>query len=180
MLRALRPMDAVSIYRYLNDRRVNRCLPLVPKPYRMDDAHAWVRLTGELAEAGTDYHFGIELVTTGEIVGMIGLKEVHQADRRSEVGYWLARPYWRQGLTEEALRLLVRFAFGTLRLHRLSALVLATNVGSARLLEKVGFFREVVAREHIRVGRKYVDEYTYGLLREEYSARGVQGGRKNR
>ncbi len=173
-LRALRPMDAASIYRYLSDSRVNRWLPRVPKPYRVDDAHEWVRITRDMAEAGTDYHFGIELRETGEIVGMIGLNRINAEDRNAEIGYWLARPYWRQGLTEEALRLIVRFAFDELRLHRLFAIVVATNTGSAALLEKAGFQREVVAREKRRIGRAYVDEYTYGLLLEEYSPRGYR------
>lgn len=171
-LRALRPMDAASIYRYLNDSRVNRWLPRVPKPYRVDDAHAWVRVTRKMAEAGTDFHFGIELRESGEIVGMIGLNGIQTEDRIAEVGYWLGRPYWRQGLMEEALRLIVRFAFGPLRLHRLFGIVVPSNVGSAALLEKVGFQREVVAREKRRTGRGYVDEHVYGLLKEEYKPQG--------
>ncbi|HPC11140.1 MAG TPA: alpha-amylase family glycosyl hydrolase, partial [candidate division Zixibacteria bacterium] len=61
------------------------------------------------------------------------------------------------------------FAFRDLRLHRLTALVLAPNVGSARLLEKVGFRYEGTRRKDCRLRRRWYDVAVYGLLAREWA-----------
>lgn len=169
-LRELRPADAASVSRHANDREVSRWMPKVPFPYRIEDAHGIIRVVRERAKAREGYYFGIEYPETGEIVGVIGLKEVHWDDRWTEIGYWLGRRYWRRGFTEEAVRLALGFAYKEVRLHRVSAAVLEPNHASAALLEKIGFRYEGTWQQVWRVGRDWYDAHWYGLLRREFRA----------
>ena len=74
----------------------------------------------------------------------------------------------RQGYGAEALRLLLRYAFDELNLHRVSAATFEYNSGALRLLEKAGFTVEVRRRQAIhRDGRRW-DELLLGLLREDW------------
>ncbi|HOD66502.1 MAG TPA: GNAT family N-acetyltransferase [candidate division Zixibacteria bacterium] len=168
-LRPVRPADIRAIARYANDPSVARWVPNLPHPYTSAHALQWVRLAKQLASDAAGYSFGIEHPDSGEIIGMIGLKDVDWTDRRAEVGYWLAKTMWRRGYMEEALGLAARFAFRDLRLHRLTALVLAPNVGSARLLEKVGFRYEGTRRKDCRLRRRWYDVAVYGLLAREWA-----------
>jgi RimJ/RimL family protein N-acetyltransferase len=105
-----------------------------------------------------------------DVIGQIRLIDIDLSyrHRSAEVGYWIRRSEWGRGFGTEALRLVVRFAFSTLRLHRLQATVAAGNARSARVLEKVGFRREGVARHaHRRAGR-WRDDWLFGLLRSEF------------
>ena len=77
-----------------------------------------------------------------------------------------------QGYGAEALRLLLRYAFDELNLHRLSASTFEYNAGALRLLEKAGFSVEVRRRQAAnRDGRRW-DVLMLGLLREEWAGRG--------
>ncbi|MGH9968651.1 MAG: GNAT family N-acetyltransferase [Pyrinomonadaceae bacterium] len=89
------------------------------------------------------------------------------ATHMGEIGYWLAQPYWGQGIMTAAVRDYVRYAFDELRLLRLTAHVLEFNAGSARVLEKNGFKLEGRLRKHIRKDGELLDARFYGLLKED-------------
>lgn len=63
--------------------------------------------------------------------------------------------------------MLLEFAFGELRLHRLAADVDPRNGPSIRALERLGFQREGLLRQHYRVQGERQDGIVYGLLRSE-------------
>ena len=70
----------------------------------------------------------------------------------------------------EALRLMLRFAFHELNLHRLQLTVFAYNEAAIRLYERLGFQREGAFREYLlRDGKRY-DMLLYGLLAREWEA----------
>jgi ribosomal-protein-alanine N-acetyltransferase len=60
---------------------------------------------------------------------------------------------------------LIPFAFGALRLHRLEAACIPTNVASIHLLERTGFTREGFAREYLCINGVWQDHLLYGLLK---------------
>ena len=64
----------------------------------------------------------------------------------------------------EALQLVVRFAFDTLRLHRVEAACIPDNARSIRVLEKAGFRREGLLRSYLRINGVWQDHYLYALI----------------
>ena len=164
------PSDAEDILKYAGDAAVARFLPLMPHPYTLDDAHQWINSARRSRQKDTAYDFGIEHRQHKKIIGGISLKNINREDRNAEVGYCLAKEFWRQGIVSEALDLILRFSFRTLRLHRVYAVVHDKNVGSFKLLEKAGFVREGIWREGSRFTGRYCDVYAYGMLRSEYKA----------
>lgn len=170
-LRKLRSSDAASIQRHASNRNVARFLPRLPSPYTMDEAWKWITATSRLARQGRAYNFGIEDGQSREIVGMIGLRNINRHDRNAEIGYWVGKSFQRRGYAGEALRLVLKFAFNELRLVRAYAVVHQQNIGSIRLLEKIGFVREGIWRKGSFMNRRWHDVYAYGILKEEYSSR---------
>ena len=65
-----------------------------------------------------------------------------------------------------AVRAVIPFAFGTLRLHRLEAACIPTNTASIRLLENTGFVREGYAREYLCINGIWQDHLLYGRLKD--------------
>ena len=82
----------------------------------------------------------------------------------ANLGYWTGAPFARRGFMTDALSGLLPFAFDRLALHRLGAAVLEGNVASNRLLEKVGFTREGLARKYLRIDGEWRDHVLYGML----------------
>ncbi|WP_323191363.1 GNAT family protein [Halostella sp. PRR32] len=107
----------------------------------------------------------------GDILGTVSLFDVDNSDGHAEIAYWLSPDVHGDGIMTEAARLLVRYAFEELRLHRVRGRALATNPASQRVLEKTGMQREGVMREAENVNGEYVDMVYFGVLREEWEER---------
>ncbi len=132
------------------------------------------RIQANYREGGA-MRLGIERRSDGEMLGTCSLFSVHEASRRAEIGYALARAAWGAGYMHEALTALVTHAFTTLDLHRLEADIDPRNSASARTLERLGFQKEGHLRERWIVEGEISDTAWYGLLRREWE-KGRGGG----
>ncbi|MCX8506591.1 MAG: GNAT family protein [Alphaproteobacteria bacterium] len=102
------------------------------------------------------------------LVGGITLSHVRRGAAQSgTIGYWIGKPYSNRGYMTEALRLVIRFAFEELGLHRLDAACLPNNTASLALLRRVGFTEEGYARQYLKIGGAWEDHITFGLLAED-------------
>ena len=103
------------------------------------------------------------------LVGGLVLASIRRGVAQAgSLGYWIGLPYARRGYMTSALRALVPAAFEVLRLHRLEAACIPTNVASTRVLEKVGFQREGYAREYLCINGTWQDHLLYARLRESF------------
>ena len=93
--------------------------------------------------------WGLTLRGDPTLIGSAGLYRWLDAPvRQAELGYDLVPEWWGRGLMSEALRAIVGYAFGTLGLERIEALVLARNARSCATLERVGFTRDALLAAH--------------------------------
>jgi RimJ/RimL family protein N-acetyltransferase len=167
-LRKVTRSDAQSIYEHAKDREISR-YTFIPHPYKREDALHFIKFTHRQMKKEKEYHLGIELKTTGQIIGMIGMMQISQKHRRAEVGYWLGRSHWGKGYAAEALHLMLRYGFKELKLVRIWARVMHPNLASARMLEKIGFTFEGRLRKSLMQNGRWLDELRYGILKEEFS-----------
>lgn len=121
-LRGFRPGDAPALVTALDDHEMCHGLTVVPYPYTLDDAHWFINEgAGEaLAVCRND----------GALIGAMGLGKTF--------GYWIAKPYWGQGYATEAAKPVLDSHFSTSDAPVQSSYV-DDNLGSARVLEKLGF-----------------------------------------
>src|SRR5262245_32202211 len=102
------------------------------------------------------------------LVGGLTLANVRRGVAQAgSLGYWMGEVFARQGHMTAAVRALIPFAFGTLRLHRLEAACIPTNAASIRLLEKTGFSREGYAREYLCINGVWQDHLLYARLKDD-------------
>jgi len=80
------------------------------------------------------------------------------------LGYWVGEPFARRGMMSDAVRALVPFAFGALRLHRLEAACIPSNAASIRLLGNAGFSREGYARQYLCINGLWQDHLLFARL----------------
>ncbi len=99
------------------------------------------------------------------LVGGLTLCNVRRGVTQScTLGYWVGVKFAKQGYMTAAVRAIVPFVFDSLELHRLEAACLPTNTASMRLLERVGFKREGLARRYLRINGEWRDHVLYALL----------------
>jgi ribosomal-protein-alanine N-acetyltransferase len=102
------------------------------------------------------------------LLGGITLSNVTRGmTQTATLGYWIGERYAGQGYMTKAVRAIVPFAFGSLRLHRLEAACLPHNAASMRLLEKVGFRREGLARGLVCISGRWQDHIVFALLADD-------------
>jgi ribosomal-protein-alanine N-acetyltransferase len=80
------------------------------------------------------------------------------------LGYWMGARHAGKGHMSEAVRGALRFAFQDLALHRVEAACLPSNEPSRRLLERVGFRHEGLARSYLRINGAWADHLLYAAL----------------
>lgn len=91
-----------------------------------------------------DFTWAVVLKETGEVIGCVGylpasLSNLKIGDGECEVGYWIARPYWDNGICTEALQLVVDHCFREKGFKTLWGGHFLTNPASGRVMEKCGF-----------------------------------------
>ncbi|RDV14593.1 N-acetyltransferase [Pontibacter diazotrophicus] len=110
------------------------------------------------------YTFAIEQKADKQFIGLIALKLGNSKYSRGEVWYKLDVTCWNRGFGTEALRRMLNFGFDTLKLHRIEAGCAVDNIGSIKVLEKVGMTREGRKRKVLPLKSGWSDNFEYAIL----------------
>ena len=162
VLRPFRKGDEESLRRSISDKHISRFTITIPYPYNMKDARKWIMscLAEGRKKRKVEVRFAID--RAGEVIGGISL--MHIDGHKAELGYWLARSCWRQGIMTSASKLVCVFGFRQLKLRRIYATVLPENKASIRVLEKAGFKFEGRLRKFHRRGSRLLDALLYARV----------------
>jgi RimJ/RimL family protein N-acetyltransferase len=167
-LRDFRAEDEADVHLYGADPAVARFMPWGPNT--PEETHDFLARTLAHQPILPRLEFGlaIEHRALGQVVGSAALHLRHGPDRTAELGYCLRRDLWGQGVVSEAARALLALGFCTFGLHRIFATCNAENVGSYRVMEKIGMRREGLLRQDRQVKGAWRDTYLYAMLAEEW------------
>ena len=118
-------------------------------------------------EISTDEAYSLFIFETGTetLLGGLTLGLIRRGVAQAcTLGYWMGRRHAGRGHMTEAVRGAVRFAFSDLALHRVEAACLPNNEPSRRLLERVGFQHEGLARAYLKINGNWADHLLYAAL----------------
>jgi ribosomal-protein-alanine N-acetyltransferase len=105
----------------------------------------------------------------GRIVGAFMLMEIVRGQLRGAyLGYYAVAAFTGRGYMTEALGLVLRRAFGPLRLHRVEANIQPGNARSIALVRRCGFRREGLSRRYLKVAGRWRDHERWALIAEEW------------
>ena len=100
---------------------------------------------------------------------MIGFARIAFAGvKAGKLGYAIAADEWGCGYATDAARTLTDFAFRVLQLHRVSAAIGPEHTASITLVERLGFTREGVLRDHVFTNGSWRDSVLYSILEHEW------------
>jgi [ribosomal protein S5]-alanine N-acetyltransferase len=170
-LSPLVPEDRQALFVHLQQREIYDRTLLIPWPYTLEHADQFISATAaEAAKRGHPLLWAIRS-SCGTLIGEVGLNE--QGPGREHVaglGYWLAKPFWGQGIVTSAVKAVVEHAFNHLLLERIVATVFSGNHASGRVLEKAGFQLEGgLLRHAYRKDGRYLNGRLYARVRSFYS-----------
>ena len=168
-LRAVEPADAAEIFDLTDQNRVylRRWMPWVDGTRTAADTMAFIARSLEEIRLGQGYQLTVRL--HGQVVGVMGLVYVDEANRRAEIGYWLGEAFQGRGIMTRACRALVAFAFASLRLNRVEIRVEVGNRRSRAIPERLGFTQEALLREAAWMYDHPIDLVMYAFLRRAWT-----------
>ena len=156
--------DKSALIKYANNYKISKNLrDSFPYPYAEKDADLWI---SSATNQNPELNFAI--ANSNELIGGIGLMLQPDVYRFSaEIGYWIAEPFWGNGIASLALVALSKYAFEKFDLNRIFAGVFQGNRASMRVLEKSGFKLEGRFRKAVDKENSFKDQLMYSFLREE-------------
>jgi diamine N-acetyltransferase len=166
MLRALEPGDAGLLYQWENDPSVWEVSNTLI-PFSRFQIEEYVLNAQQDIFTSRQLRLMIDLlqVTGGErSIGTLDLFDFDPLHRRAGVGILIRQPYREMGYATEAMKLFIRYAFGTLHLHQLFCNISEDNMASIRLFENLGFERGGIRKDWHYDGNKWNDVGMYQLI----------------
>ena len=142
-------------------------LPWARAEHGLGETRRYLRAARSAWSRQSAFEFVIELRESQRIAGIVSLHRVDWVRASAGLGYWIRRSEWRRGVASEAASAALDHALGGLRLHRIEALVALENKASQRVVEKLGFVREGIAREVEFIDGRYLDHIQYSFLRSD-------------
>lgn len=168
LLRPLRLTDASDLLKIDSDPEVTYFRGLTPLSVEASRSQLEKHLRTRWNKSRAWMFWCIRVQGSDEFVGVAMLRQLNKDWREFEVGYSLARSQWGQGYATEAVRAALRFAFRTLRAHRIVANTYPENAASCRLLEKLGFRLEAEQKQSYWEHGAWQDNRQYALLEDEF------------
>lgn len=167
-LRPFRETDAADVYAYARDPQVG---PIAgwPPHQSVEESREIIRTV--FSAPGV---FTMEEKMTGRVVGSVGFVGGHPAGDcptcpDDEIGYALAPAYWGRGLTPEAVKVVLKYGFTALRLHRVWCGHYDGNWRSHRCMEKCGFRYQFARPTLVDLMEETRQTYFYLLTKEEWN-----------
>jgi RimJ/RimL family protein N-acetyltransferase len=156
--------DAPALFAWINDR--DQVLFNAPYKPVSEPQHAeWLAAVVSRRDAVI---FAIRTVSGNTLIGTCQLHSINPVHRSAELQIRIGAEEARgKGYGKNAVRLLLRFAFVDLNLHRVMVHVFADNDRAIRLYESTGFRREGTLRDAAFINGRYVDVIVMGILETE-------------
>lgn len=155
--------DWQDLYTYTSDAKVMKYIP--EAIFTEDSAKQLIaKSQGEQA-----IFFAVALQDSDKVIGHISFEKSF-GNHTYEIG-WVFNPlYYNKGYATEAAQAIITYGFTTLKLHRIVATCQPENIGSYRVMEKIGMRKEGFFKKCIPYGDEWWDEYYYAILAEEFYA----------
>lgn len=125
------------------------------------------RMRALCANDGNDVGFTVEELDGGTLLGRVGLRHAGK-NKCAELSIVIGPPYWGNGYGSDASRVLVRYGFAEMGLHRIELEVFAFNTRAIATYAKLGFVEEGRRRQAIFHDGRWHDDVQMGLLADEW------------
>lgn len=174
IIRRLTPEDALEYFEIASSPIVS-AETIWNRHQTLEDTIGYLRRVSDRIERKEEIHWGIIYKDTDKLVGRTGLIMIDSEHEKAELGYVISNQYWNQGIATEATYPILEYAFNEVGFNRIEARCRTNNVGSYRVMEKLGFVFEGVLRKQLKIKGKFMDQKLYSILKEEFISKYGEG-----
>ncbi len=170
LVRPLELTDEESLFAAVRESipEVSPWLAWCHKDYSIEETREFLRSRAEKSQGDEWYSFGIFDRRNGEeFLGGVGLNFINRVHQFGNLGYWVRTSAAGKGIASKASRLVARFGFEEIGLHRIEILAAVSNIASQRVAEKIGAVREGVLRKRLVIRGESQDAVMFSLISED-------------
>ena len=165
-LRELRMSDARSLLAMLTTEEVSRFIS--PPPTTVEGFERFIAWTHRQRAAGDYICFAVVPNGCEDAIGLFQVRSLEPTFSTAEWGFAIGSPFWGTGAFPDAARLVLDFAFQTVRVHRLEARACVRNSRGNGALKKIGAKQEGILRKSFQRNGEYLDQALWSILSEDW------------
>lgn len=164
-LRPVKVSNATQEYvGWLNDSEVNQFLESRFVFATIESVKGYIH---KVSEDPDTIFLAIMRKDTSRHIGNIKLGPIDRNHHVGDIGIMIGdKNSWGKGFATEAIGLLEKYAFQSLKLHKLTAGAYAENIGSIKAFLKQGFVEEGRRKEQVFFNGKYIDAVFLGKINQ--------------
>ncbi len=156
---------------------LNQWLPWARMDYENNDTVAFIRESIHAWKEDRAWDYSIRFKDDpGRHVGNVSVWTVSKLGKIAEFGYWVRSDETSRGIATEAVKRLLKEAFGSLGYHKVTLRIAVGNDASDAVARKLGFTREGILREELLIRGNWVDHTLWSLLDREYRTHHARDG----
>ena len=176
MLMPIDAADSHELWQIVDSSRewLQPWLPWVPFQKSAESSLRFAEASAADWDNGRAIRFMIRDRTGGYVLGVVGLEACIDMHRCCDLGYWLRKEAAGKGLMTEAARACVDFGFRTMGFHRIRVAAATDNHASLRVIARLGFRFEGVARHAEWCAGRWLDHASFAFLESEWPSTGDQ------
>ena len=169
----IKESDFDNLVKYLNDKEISDNTLVIPFPYYLEDAKWWKNHLDEFETKNKTQKGWIIRHRNEGAIGCISLNNTHGlSSHKNEIGYWLAKPFWNNGIMSKVVTKFTDYCLNTLRFDRIEAPIFHWNISSEKVLEKSGFQLEGILKNYTKKGSQLIDVKMYSKLKKRHTTQG--------
>jgi len=169
-LEVLKPQDAQSLSRLMisNGKRFQQYLPkTLSENLSETDSKNYIRRKTAQIKNQTEFTFAIKDIDSGDVAGLIILKNLDHHLKQGEFSYCLGQKYSGRGWMTRSIKAAKDYAFNELKLKSLQIIIHKSNVASIQIAERNGFnWIKTLDKEYVS-GKSVLDMELYELQYEK-------------
>lgn len=157
--------DLVNVYTGLSDPEVIRYYGVSYKT--LEETKAQISWYLQVQQEESGLIFAICSPDNLNFYGSCGLYYLKPEHRKAEIGFWLLKDFWGQGIMSESIPMVCRFGFEHFHLNRIESIVESENIACKNLMAKTGFrYEGTMEQAEIKNGR-FINLEMYAKLRDQ-------------
>lgn len=160
--RNMSEIDLSELHSCLSDPKVNKPIYWLNTPFRKEDAKLLLNKAISQQKAKTDFWLTARQQSDGNYVGNINIHK--RQNKEAEVGYWVAKKFWKKGYATEMVNYAVSSALRMDDINYLIATTSLDNIGSQAVLSKNGFqFEKTISSTSLKGSKRVSKLYRKSL-----------------
>ena len=173
-LRELRLTDATSLLAMLSTEEVARFIS--PPPTTVEGFERFIAWTHRERAAGNYACFAVVPHGMDTAIGIFQVRQLEPGFGTAEWGFAIGSAFWGTGMFMDGARMVIDFAFDTIRTHRLEARAAILNGRGNGALRKIGAMQEGILRKSFLRNGEYLDQALWTILDEDWKSHRVIWG----